>query len=62
MPHGTFARFVRSGHRTGQTLEVKALRNRQDPSAIAENSACDHDGSPIPVPVCAGCAHALGDR
>src|SRR5262249_26568669 len=26
----------------------------------AENSACDHDGSPIPVPVCAGCAQRSG--
>ena len=28
--------------------------------AHAENSACDHDGSPIPVPVCADCAQRSG--
>ena len=28
--------------------------------AHAENSACDHVGSPIPVPVCAGCAQRSG--
>src|SRR5262245_9400219 len=28
--------------------------------AHAENSACDHDSSPMPVPVCAGCAQRSG--
>jgi hypothetical protein len=45
----------------GQICAVLRLGQESGTSSSAcENSACDHDGNPMPVPVCAGCAQRSG--